>query len=99
MKSKNFKSNPKGEAFLVGLNNDHTIVCEERMSVVAYYESLHPILDDDHEYRKKRGIRYVEGKIYGYDGSLDQQFSNEYDEDGIYVRNKMVFADGTVAEN
>jgi hypothetical protein len=98
MKSQKAKSNPKGEVILTGLDEEHIVVCEERMSVADYYEALHPILDEDCVYRLQMGIRYVTGKIYNYDGELDQEFTNDYDESGNYVRSKITFADGTVSE-
>lgn len=81
-----------------GFNVNNTLVEEQRMRVLDYYEKLHPILDDDGTFRVQRSIRRVEGQIYSYEGKLDQRFSIEYDERGKHVRSRTVFADGTVTE-
>lgn len=98
MKEKRNAKPPKGEVILIGLDKDHQVVLEERISVFDYYESLHKILDEDCDYRRDRGIRYVKGTIYDYEGTVDQEFMNVYREDGAYVRSKIKFADGTVSE-
>jgi hypothetical protein len=99
MKSKRQSKSPKGEVILVGLDKDHQIVAEERISVFDYYDSLCPILDDNRIYRQKRGIRFVKGVIYNYEGTIDQEFINTYDENGTYIGSKIMFSDGTVSES
>ncbi len=99
MKPGDPEPSPKGEVILTGLDASSPVVVEERISVVDYYESLHPILDEEYAYRAQHGIRYVKGRIYDYDGNLDQEFTNEYDENGVYVHSRIVFADGTVSES
>ena len=99
VKEKRKMKPPKGEVLLTGLDKDRQVVIEERISVFDYYDSLHAILDDDCIYRKERGIRYVNGIIYNYEGILDQEFINTYDGDGAYVRTQIRFADGTVSES
>lgn len=90
---------PKGEVILAGSDKDHRTILEERISVTDYYDSLHPILDDDADFRRKRGIRFVSGTIYNYDGKIDQEFTNFYGEDGAYIRSQIRFADATVLES
>lgn len=90
---------PKGEVVLKGLDNEHHVVIELRISVSEYYDSLHPILDEEIDYRRERGIRFVNGVIYNYEGAVDQEFKNSYGEDGAYLGSQIRFADGTVAES
>ena len=99
MKEERKTKTPKGEVLLSGLDKDHHVVIEERISVFDYYDSLHPILDENNVYRRERGIRYVNGTIYNYEGIVDQEFNNAYDEDGAYVRSQMRFSDGTVSKS
>ena len=98
MKEKHIAKPPKGEVVLIGLDKDHQVVLEDRIHVFDYYDTLHPILDEDSDYRRERGIRYVNGIIYDYEGAVAQEFTNTYGEDGTYVRSQIRFADGTVSE-
>lgn len=99
MKEKRTTKSPKGVVLLTGSDKDHRVVVEERISVFDYYDSLHAILDENAIYRKERGIRFVNGIIYNHEGVVDQEFRNTYDEDGVYVKSRIVFSDGTVSEN
>jgi len=99
MKNKRKAKSPKGEVVLTGSDKDHHVVLEERISVFDYYDLLHPVLDEDSDFRRERGIRYVNGTIYNFEGAVDQVFINDYDENGAYVRSQIRFADGTVTEN
>ena len=99
MNSKNSEAGPKGIVILTGLDIDKRPVVERQISVVDYYESLHPILDEDYGFRTKHGIRYVKGKIYDYEGKLDQEFINDYDDKGVYISSRIVFADGTIVKD
>jgi hypothetical protein len=98
MNSKKAANTPRGEVILNGYDLNNELVVEERISTFDYYDQLHAILDEDVTFRAKREIRRVEGRIYNAKGELDQEFSNEYDEAGSYVRSRIVFADGTVSE-
>ncbi|QDU58542.1 hypothetical protein [Aeoliella mucimassa] len=88
----------KGRAILRGLDSNEVVVIEEDMSVVEYYDSLHPLLDDNGTCRISLGVRFVCGEIYDYDGKLDQKFRNSYDENGGYLKSSIQFADGTSFE-
>ena len=98
MNSSNAANKPRGEVTLKGFDLNNELVAEEQISVLDYYDNLHAILDEDVTYRVERGIRRVEGHIYNENGGLDQEFSNEYDDAGRYVRSRILFADGTVSE-
>ncbi len=97
MNTENSKKKPVGEVILTGLDKENQLVIEKRIDVVDYYEMFHPILDEGCAYRNQHKIRYVKGRIYDYDGNLDQEFTNEYDESGQYIRGRSVFADGTIS--
>ena len=99
MKEKRKAKAPKGEVILMGLDKDHHVVIEDRISVFDYYDSLLPIIDEECDYRRERGIRFVSGTIYNYEGVVDQEFTNAYGEDGAYLGSEIRFADGTVSEN
>ncbi len=99
MNSAKAPDTPRGVVILKGFNVSGELVTEERISVFDYYDELHAILDDDASFRINRGVRRVEGLIYNENGEVDQQFINEYDSAGRYVRSRIVFADGTVSEN
>ena len=92
-------SEPRGLVQLAGFTENGELVLEQTLSVVDYYEELHPIIDDEDAFRAKRGIRLVVGKIYDHDGKLDQEFKNEYAADGGYIRSRIVYSDGTVVED
>lgn len=98
MNSRNPAKTPRDNVILKGFNGNNEFVAEEQISLVDYYDELHAILDEDVSFRVSRGIRRVEGHIYNEIGELDQEFCNEYDNAGRYVRSRIVFADGTVSE-
>ena len=99
MKPKRRIKKPRGEVLLIGLDDNGHVVVEERISVHEYYDSFHPILDEDANYRRQRGIRSVKGQIYNYEGNIDQEFVNTYGSRFEYVKSRIIFADGTVSEN
>ena len=90
---------PRGVVELAAFTASGDRVMEQTLSIAAYYEELHPIIDDAGEFRAQRLIRRVAGRIYGFDGELDQDFENEYDVNGSYVRGRIIFSDGTIVEN
>jgi len=92
------KTSPCGVVILTAFNADQEKLFEQTLSVVEYYEQLHPLIDDDNELRVRSNIRNVVGRIYDYDGTLDQHFTNAYDANGQYVNSRIVFNDGSVAE-
>ena len=99
MKEKRKKRPPKGEVLLSGLDKNHQVIFEERISAFDYYDSLHPMLDLDCNFRRERTIRYVNGRIYNYEGDITQEFVNSYGEDGVFIRSQLRLADGTLADN
>ncbi len=98
MTARKNKSGPRGVVLLAGYDADGNAVVEQTLSVVDYYEELHPIIDD-RAFLVQHGIRSVAGKIYDYDDKLDQQFKTEYDSAGTYVGSRIIVADGTVQED
>lgn len=99
MPAQSSNSKPRGMVLFSAFNESGELVLEQALSVVDYYEEFHPILDDDNEFRRERGIRLLNGKIYDYDGNLDQEFDNEYDKHGAYVGGRARHADGTIVEH
>ena len=90
--------NPSGVVLLNAFDGSRKIIFELELSVDDYYDESHPLIDDN-AYRGERGIRYVHGRIYDYDGKLDQEFNNEYGLDGVYIRSRIVHGDGTIIED
>jgi hypothetical protein len=89
----------RGVAVITAFDASGGLVLEQEISVADYYEELHPVIDDDAAFRMQRHVRIVIGKIYAPDGRLDQEFRNEYDVDGAYIRSRIAYADGTVVES
>lgn len=99
MKAKGRLNKPlKGIVILTGFDESGDQVIEDRLDVADYYSSLHPLLDDATELRLQLGVRQVRGVVYNYEGYIDQKFTNEYGDDGAYIRSHITFSDGTVAE-
>jgi len=98
MKKSQKINSPKGEVLLIGLDKNHLVIIEERISVFDYYDSLHPILDQDCNFRRERGIRYVIGKIYNYEGFLNQGFLNTYGENGAFIKSQLRLPNGTLSD-
>jgi hypothetical protein len=88
----------RGTVLITAFDIRRKLISEESLSIADYYEDSHPMIDDN-DFRKQRHIRFVHGCIYDYDGKLDQEFDNEYGEDGTYIRSRIVHADGTVIDN
>ncbi len=88
----------RGIALLSAFNTRRELILEETLTIDNYYEDKHPMIDDD-DFRKHHHIRFINGRIYDYDGKLGQEFNNEYDEEGAYIRGRAVHADGTIIEN
>ena len=87
-----------GKVLLSGFDVSRNNVFDLVVSIDDYYGESHPVIDDE-RYRSERNIRSVHGRIFDYDGKLDQEFSNEYSSDGVYVRSRVVHADGTIIED
>lgn len=83
---------------LSAFNTRRELVLEESLAIDDYYENSHSMIDDN-DFRKQYNIRFVRGCIYDYDGNLDQEFDNEYDDGGTYIRSRIVHADGTVIDS
>ena len=98
MKAKKTTNTPKSVVILKGFDAKRSIVVEEHIGLFEYYDQLHAILDEDVTLRLEKGIRHVVGHIYNEKGELDQEFENDYDETGKFVRSRIVFADGTISE-
>ena len=90
--------NPIGTVRLRAFDKSHKEVSKLKLPIDDYYDNSHPLIDDD-EYRRKRAIRFVHGQIFDHEGKFDQEFKNEYDSNGVYVRSKIIHADGTVIED
>ena len=87
-----------GTVLLEAFDISHNMVLEVSMPVDGYYDDSHPLIDEN-DFRREQGIRFVHGRIFDYAGKIDQEFRNEYDTDGVYVRSRIVHADGTVIED
>jgi hypothetical protein len=94
----NNRSNVRGTVLLSAFTESHETILEETLTIDDYYENSSPMIDDN-EFRKQHNIRFIHGRIYDYDGKLDQEFNNEYGKDGAYLRSRIVHADGTIIEN
>jgi len=88
----------RNKVFLTAHSKDGKVVEELTLSSEEYYENLADLIDKA-SYRAERGILRIVGKIFDPSGNLGQEFESHYDEDGVYVRGKAVYQDGTVIEN
>ncbi len=71
----------------------------ERLSIdVGQFYDGSIALIDSAEYRRKHGVRTVEGWVVDPSGKLGQHFVNRYAEDGSYAGGRSEHADGTVTE-
>ncbi len=86
--------NPLGIVLIEALDKSRNKIMDLTISLEGYSES-HPMIDDD-GYRNHHCIRFVSGRIYDYDGILDQEFCNEYDSNGMYIRSRIIHSDGTI---
>ena len=89
---------PAGTVLLEAFDVSHNTVLKASIPVDEYYGGSHPVIDEN-DFRREQGIRFVHGRIFDYDGKLDQEFRNEYDTEGVYVRSRIVHADGTIIED
>jgi len=92
---------PKGQPYsveLVALDADARVVETLTISVEDYYDGSPPPIDDE-RYRRQRGIRIVDGRIFDDRGRLDQEFTNHHDSHGRRTGGRSVHADGTVNED
>jgi hypothetical protein len=92
------KDSPRSRVFLIARDMGETIVDQWELSYDDYYEGTTPVIDSD-EYRSTRGIRYLEGEVYGSKGNLQKKFVTKYDERGMCIGGRAVHEDGTVIEN
>jgi hypothetical protein len=88
----------RNKVFLTALDNDGRIIEEMALSSEDYYQGLSDLIDSA-AYRERKGIVKVTGRIYDPHGDVDQEFANEYDERGRYLRGKTIHRDGTVIES
>ncbi|WP_299469356.1 hypothetical protein [uncultured Gimesia sp.] len=98
MMAKAKEPSPVATVLLVAFGASQNKILDISLPVDDYYCDSHPIIDDN-EFRKKMGIRYIEGQIFDYEGNLDQKFKNEYDSEGAYKHSKIVHSDGTIIED
>ena len=96
--SKSSPNTPHGIVLLVASDVQDKTLREETIPLDDYYDKLHPMIDSD-DFRKRGRIRRIHGRIFNYDGNLDQEFTNEYNDSGALSRSRVVHADGTVLEN
>ena len=85
-------------AVLTARSRDGHVVEQCELSLEDYYQGLHDLIDSN-EYRAARGIVIIEGELFDPDGKRDQEFRNQYGDDGAYTGGRTVFADGTVNED
>lgn len=83
---------------LKALRADGSLAEDAEISVHDYYDGEHPLVDDD-EYRARRGIVVLEGKVLDAGGKVDQDFRVQYSEAGAFVSSRVVHGDGTVIES
>jgi hypothetical protein len=88
----------KDVVILIAFDTAENVVEEVNMTYDQYYEDLHSLIDDE-LYRKNKGIRKLQGKIYNYKGVLEQSFENIYSESGKKMHGCTIHADGTVIKN
>jgi hypothetical protein len=89
------KSKIKEMAFLKGYDKDGNIVYSEELSLDQYYDGEH--IWDKSKNVKKRKLVKIQGKIYNYDGILEQEFENAYSETtGEYIGGIAKFDNGTI---
>ena len=86
------------EVILVAFDRNGDVVEEQTISYEDYYEGLPEVIDSN-QYRASKGITRVTGRLYGRNGTVDQDFDNQYSETGQYVRSRIVHGDGTVIED
>jgi hypothetical protein len=88
---------PRSTVILVACDQDGAIVERVTLSFDDYYGESHPIIDSV-AYRAERGIRQIQGEVFGAKGNLMQSFDNQYAADGKLVGSRSVHEDGTVIE-
>ena len=98
MPKKTRRSKPRDLAHLVAYDAKDRVVEELKLGFLAYYEELHPLVDDD-DYRRKRRIRRMIGTLYDSSGTLTQKFEVRYSAKGAYLNSIAHHADGTVIED
>ncbi len=81
-------------AIIVGYDKEDNIVYDETMSLDEYYDGAH--LWDDNEKISKIGLVRIQGKLYGPEGKLFQDFESAFSKQtGEYIGDKTVYDDGT----
>lgn len=93
MPSKSYKS----VVMLTATDVNRQLVEQLNVSYDMYYDGGVPVVDSS-EYRAKKGIRHLSGRIYDSRGVLEQEFDNQYLENGDFSKCRAVHADGTVVE-
>ncbi len=86
----------KAIVLLTGYNSRDQIVYSDRIPLDDYHESEH--IWDSLDKIKSLGLIKLEGKVYNYEGKLEQEFENSYsDKTGKYIGGMAKFNDGTSA--
>jgi hypothetical protein len=88
---------PRDLAHLVAYDAGGRVVLELRLSFGDYYQELHPLIDSS-EFRAKRGIARVMGRLFDSRGTLTQEFECHYSATGQIIRSTARHDDGTVTE-
>ena len=88
----------RGVVLLCAYDSSHAMVLEERLTIYDYYDGSPPMIEED-SFRRQYKIRYIRGRIFDYDGNLDQEFNTEYNEDGAYIRGCAKHSDGTTTRD
>lgn len=88
----------RSRVILSAFGKDGEVIEAADISYDDYYGGMSDLVDSS-DYRAKRGIRSVKGKIFGSRGNMQQDFEIDYDERGQYVRSRTVHEDGTVIED
>ena len=81
---------------LIGYSPVGAEVFRHTLSRYDYYESIHPVIDEN-RFRLERGITRLVGKIYDDAGSVEQEFENTYSESGALSLSGARFSDGTIS--
>src|SRR4051812_31430283 len=85
----------KDTMHLLAYDGDGALFYEQVLSLHEYYESAHPVIDDD-DFRKVKGIVRLVGIKYDNTGKVEEQWENTYNLNGAYLGGTVRDANGAI---
>lgn len=77
-------AHPRSTAILVAYDVSGEVVMEQEMPLDKYYDDLHPLIDES-EYRRKRRIVRLHGRLFNMKRELYQEFECRSGQDGEII--------------